>query len=64
MVLNGDIVLPVEHVKEPIVDANDIADIAVVTLTEDTHRGQLYELAGPRLFTAITSEGIRRAIRA
>jgi uncharacterized protein YbjT (DUF2867 family) len=37
--------------KEPFVDANDIADIAVAALTDDAHIGQLYELTGPRLLT-------------
>jgi uncharacterized protein YbjT (DUF2867 family) len=50
-VLNGEVVLPVEHVKEPFVDANDIADIAVAALTDDAHVGQLYELTGLRLLT-------------
>ncbi len=37
--------------KEPFVDADDIADAAVAALTEAGHEGQLYELTGPRLLT-------------
>lgn len=37
--------------KEPFVDADDIADIAVAALTDDRHIGKLYELTGPRLLT-------------
>jgi uncharacterized protein YbjT (DUF2867 family) len=38
-------------VREPFVDADDIADVAVAALTEDRHVGQLYEVTGPRLLT-------------
>jgi uncharacterized protein YbjT (DUF2867 family) len=37
--------------REPFVDADDIADVAVAALTDDRHIGQLYELTGPRLLT-------------
>jgi len=50
-VLSGTIALPVGGVKEPFVDADDIADVAVAALTQDGHEGQLYELTGPRLLT-------------
>ena len=50
-VLRGEVVLPVSDVAEPFVDAEDIADVAVATLTEPGHTGQLYELTGPRLLT-------------
>lgn len=36
---------------EPIVDADDIAEVVATVLTEDGHVGQLYELTGPRLLT-------------
>jgi len=49
--LNGLIALPAGDVREPIVDVDDIADVAVAALTEDRHAGQLYELTGPRLLT-------------
>ena len=50
-VLDGEVVLPAGDVPEPFVDADDIADVAVVALTEDGHAGEVYELTGPRLLT-------------
>ncbi len=51
-VVSGEVVLPVAgNVKEPFLDADDIADVAVAALTDDRHVGQLYELTGPRLLT-------------
>lgn len=43
--------MPGGDVVEPIIDINDIADVAVAALTEEGHRGQLYEVTGPRLMT-------------
>ena len=51
MVLAGEITLPAGDVREPFVNADDIADVAVAALTEDGHAGQVYELTGPRLLT-------------
>jgi uncharacterized protein YbjT (DUF2867 family) len=51
LVLSGEVTLPAGDVPEPFVDADDIADVAVVALTEDRHGGQLYEVTGPRLLT-------------
>lgn len=49
-VLGGTIAMPAGSVREPIVDVDDIADIAVAALTEtDRHSGELYEITGPRL---------------
>ena len=50
-ILAGEVALPVRPVAEPFVDADDIADVAVATLTDDRHSGQLYELTGPRALT-------------
>ncbi len=50
-VLNGMVALPAGDVREPFVDVDDIADVAVAALTDDRHAGQLYELTGPRLLT-------------
>ena len=50
-VLDGVLALPVDGVREPFVDADDIADAAVAALTETGHAGRLYELTGPRLLT-------------
>lgn len=47
----GKIALPVGEVREPFVDADDIADAAVAALTEPGHAGALYELTGPRLLS-------------
>ncbi len=49
MVLDGTIALPVNGVREPFVDADDIADVAFAALTEDGHDGEIYELTGPEL---------------
>ncbi|MEM6413506.1 MAG: NAD(P)H-binding protein [Pseudomonadota bacterium] len=51
MVLKGAITLPAGDQIEPFVDADDIADVAVAALTEDHHKGQVYEVTGPRLMT-------------
>jgi uncharacterized protein YbjT (DUF2867 family) len=48
-ILSGEVVLPAKDVPEPLVDADDIADVAVAALTEEGHAGELYELTGPRL---------------
>lgn len=50
-VLSGAVVLPAGNVREPFVDADDIADVVVAALTDDRHIGQLDELTGPRAMT-------------
>ncbi len=50
-ILSGAVYLPAGDVKEPFIDAEDIADVAIAALTEDRHAGQLYELTSPRLLT-------------
>jgi uncharacterized protein YbjT (DUF2867 family) len=50
-VLRGEIVLPGRDGREPFVDADDIADVAVAALTEPGHVGATYELTSPRLYT-------------
>ena len=50
-VLSGTVALPVGDVKEPFIDADDIADVAVAALTEPGHSHKLYELTGPRLIS-------------
>jgi len=50
-VVNGEIVLPGGDAKEPFVDVDDIADVAVAALTEEGHVGKEYELTSPRLYT-------------
>jgi uncharacterized protein YbjT (DUF2867 family) len=50
-ILSGEVVLPVGDVQEPFIDTDDIADVAVAALTDEKHRGQLYDMTGPRLLT-------------
>ncbi len=50
-VLDGMIPMPGGAVREPMIDVDDIAEVAVAALTEDGHSGELYELTGPRLMT-------------
>jgi uncharacterized protein YbjT (DUF2867 family) len=47
----GVAALPAGEVREPIVDVDDIADVAVAALTEEGHNGQLFEVTGPRLMS-------------
>jgi uncharacterized protein YbjT (DUF2867 family) len=56
---DGEIVVPASDDRlDPFVDAADIADVAVVALTEPGHAGEVYELTGPRLlsFSAAIAE--------
>ncbi len=50
-VRSGVIALPAGDVKEPFLDADDIADAAVAALTDERHIGQSYELTGPQSLT-------------
>lgn len=50
-VLAGEIALPGGSVTEPFVDVEDIADVAMLALTDDAHDGATYELTGPRLLS-------------
>ncbi|MEV6226898.1 NmrA family transcriptional regulator [Saccharopolyspora shandongensis] len=56
-VRTGEVVLPVDEVAEPFVDAEDIAEVAVAALTEDGHAGEVYEVTGPRLLTFAEAVG-------
>lgn len=47
----GHLALPAGSVREPFVDADDIAEIAVAALTSDDHNGRIYDVTGPRLLT-------------
>ncbi|MEM9913957.1 MAG: NAD(P)H-binding protein [Planctomycetota bacterium] len=51
LVMSGTVALPVGDVREPFVDCDDIADVAVAALTEPGHHGKIYEVTGPRLMT-------------
>jgi uncharacterized protein YbjT (DUF2867 family) len=50
-VMGGVLAMPGGAVAEPIVDVDDIADVATAALSEDGHAGRLYEVTGPRLLT-------------
>lgn len=50
-VLAGVLPMPGGDIAEPIIDIDDIADVVVAALTEDGHKGELYEVTGPRLMT-------------
>lgn len=47
----GEVVLPILTVSEPFIDIEDIADIAVASLTQAGHNGKVYEVTGSRLLT-------------
>lgn len=56
-VRSGVVAFPAGDVAEPLVDADDVADVAVAALIGDTHDGQLYEVTGPRLLTFTEAVG-------
>ncbi len=67
-VRHGTLAMPGGDTAEPMVDADDIADVVVASLTDDRHIGQLYELTGPRLLTlaeaaAELSSAVGREVR-
>ncbi|SKB85914.1 NAD(P)H-binding protein [Dyadobacter psychrophilus] len=47
----GYVMLPVGGIREPFIDTDDIADVAVAALTEAKHSRKIYEVTGPRLIT-------------
>ena len=50
-ILAGILPMPGGDMPEPIIDIDDIADVVVAALTEEGHKGELYEVTGPRLMT-------------
>lgn len=50
-ILNGHMALPTGDIKEPFIDAEDIADVVVAALTQEGHDNTLYEVTGPRLLS-------------
>lgn len=50
-ILAGELALPVDTVREPFVDLDDVADTAVEVLLNPVHRNRTYELTGPHLLT-------------
>ncbi len=47
-ILAGQLALPADQVLEPFVDADDIADVVVATLTNPALQRQIFEVSGPR----------------
>ncbi|MGV9692127.1 NmrA family transcriptional regulator [Streptomyces sp. NPDC003444] len=47
-VAEGELVFPAGDTAEPFVDADDLADVIVETLTADGHAGLVHEVTGPR----------------
>ncbi|MFF5932844.1 NmrA family NAD(P)-binding protein [Streptomyces sp. NPDC012508] len=47
----GTIAFPAGGTAEPFIDAADLAEVIVETLTRDGHAGLVHELTGPRLVT-------------
>jgi len=50
-ILAGVLPMPGGDIAEPIIDIDDIADVAVAALMEEGHEDELYEVTGPRLMT-------------
>lgn len=50
-VVGGELMLPAEDNVEPFIDIDDIADVAVATLTRSELRNRLFEVTGPRAMT-------------
>ena len=50
-ILEGVLPMPGGMIEEPIIDIDDIADVVVAALTTDGHKGELYEVTGPRLLS-------------
>lgn len=50
-IIAGELALPAGDVREPFVDAEDIAEIAAAALIDARHAGKLYEVTGPRALT-------------
>ncbi|WP_405859260.1 NmrA family transcriptional regulator [Streptomyces sp. NBC_00090] len=47
-VAEGVLVFPAGDTAEPFIDADDLADVVVETLTADGHAGRVHEVTGPR----------------
>ncbi|MFI0454063.1 NAD(P)H-binding protein [Actinomadura sp. 6N118] len=64
----GELAIPAGEGREPFIDAEDIADVAVAALTQEGHTGQVYELSGPeplsfRTAVELIAEASGREIR-
>lgn len=51
-IVAGEVALPVSPaIREPFIDADDIAEVAAAALTQDGHAGEVYEVTGPASLT-------------
>ncbi len=50
-IVQGELMLPVGDKAEPFIDIDDIADVAVATLTRPELRNRMFEVSGPRAMT-------------
>ncbi len=50
-ILRGQVILPIGDIKEPFVDIEDIADIVFAALTDEKHKGHIYEVTGSALLS-------------
>lgn len=50
-VLSGNVALPMPEARIPFVDADDIADVAVKVLLDDSYNGETVTVTGPRKMT-------------
>lgn len=50
-IMGGELMLPAGDIVEPFIDIDDIADVAVATLTRPELRNRLFEVSGPRAMT-------------
>jgi uncharacterized protein YbjT (DUF2867 family) len=50
-IMAGELVIPAVPAKDPFIDADDIADVVVATLTDDRHSQKVYELTGRELLS-------------
>ncbi|CUS45810.1 MAG: NmrA family NAD(P)-binding protein [Pseudomonadota bacterium] len=50
-ILAGKVALPAGAVREPFIDADDIAEVAAAALTDARHVNRLYEVTGPCALT-------------
>ncbi|MGQ0743963.1 MAG: NAD(P)H-binding protein [Acidimicrobiales bacterium] len=55
--VTGVLAFPAGAVAEPFIDADDIADVAVASLTNQSLLGQVYEVSGPELLTFAEAVG-------
>ena len=48
---HGHLSMPVGEIQEPLIDTDDIADVAYAAFTDDRQIREIYELSGPRLLS-------------